>query len=162
MLFCVERLVSKLRIYWWSSHVETLCLQWPNGPQYITKIHGMDWYIYIFWNCRLSSSAIYWQVCIDSIASILNPEETLTPRENLMFAAAFILPKLDKEKRSMVVEGTLGGWQPRKQSTKNLMKSHITIYYYVYIYILLYTTTHIILLDFLQEDGPHLLHYILV
>jgi len=33
--------------------------------------------------------------------------ETLTPRENLMFAAAFILPKLDKEKRSLVVEGVI-------------------------------------------------------
>lgn len=32
-------------------------------------------------------------------------EETLTPRENLMFAAAFILPKLDKLKRALVVEG---------------------------------------------------------
>ena len=71
----------------------------------------------------------------------------------------------------MVVEGTtshLAGWQPRTQSTKNLMKLHTTIYYYLYIYIErereipLYTTTHIILLDFLQEDGPYLLHYILV
>ena len=51
MLFCVERLVSKLRIYWWSSHVETLCLQWPNGPQYITKLRHIIWdgliYLYI-------------------------------------------------------------------------------------------------------------------
>jgi len=33
--------------------------------------------------------------------------ETLTPRENLMFAAAFILPKLDKLKRALVVEGVI-------------------------------------------------------
>lgn len=33
--------------------------------------------------------------------------ETLTPRENLTFAAAFILPKLSDESRSMEV-GQLG------------------------------------------------------
>ena len=34
--------------------------------------------------------------------------ETLTPRENLAFAAAFILPKLSKEHRSKEVEEQIG------------------------------------------------------
>ena len=34
--------------------------------------------------------------------------ETLTPRENLAFAAAFILPKVSKENRSKEVDEEIG------------------------------------------------------
>lgn len=33
--------------------------------------------------------------------------ETLTPRENLWFASAFILPKLSKDTRNSVIEGVI-------------------------------------------------------